>query len=75
MGYVNALVIENGILNELPTAILTQDHIIKADPSLLARIAGESPSQAIRRDKDKGELEVLEKALRTLRSYNAGRRA
>lgn len=54
VGYVNALVIENGILNKLPAAILTQDHIIKADRSLLEKIEGESPSQAARRGKDKG---------------------
>lgn len=72
VGYVNALVVENGILNELPSAILTQAHIVEAEPPLLEKIAGEKPADVMQREKDKGELAALEKALKTLKSYNDG---
>ncbi|EAQ91194.1 hypothetical protein CHGG_03129 [Chaetomium globosum CBS 148.51] len=72
VGYVNALVVENGILNELPSAILTQAHIVEAEASLLEKIAGERPSDAMQREKDKGELAALKEALKTLNSYNDG---
>jgi hypothetical protein len=72
VGYVNALVVENGILNELPSAILTQDRIVNAEAALLEKIAGERRSETLQREKDKGELKALEIALGTLRSYNDG---
>ncbi|KAK3933972.1 hypothetical protein QBC46DRAFT_92488 [Diplogelasinospora grovesii] len=72
VGYVNALVVENGILDELPKAILTQKHIMDADASVLEKIAGEKPSEARQREKDNRELEVLKKALETLEGYSTG---
>ncbi len=72
VGYVNALVVENGILQELPRAILTQDYIMTREESVLDKIAGERPSEARQREEAAAELAALEEAERTLRAYTDG---
>lgn len=72
VGYVNALVVENGILNNLPKVILTQKQIMHEDGPVLARIAGEKLSETRQREKINCELETLKKVLETLKEYSTG---
>ena len=46
VGYVNSLVVESGILHELPKAVLTQHQILREDATKIEVIAGERASDA-----------------------------
>ncbi|GAB1311863.1 hypothetical protein MFIFM68171_02073 [Madurella fahalii] len=70
VGYVNSLVVESGILNELSTAILTGSDINREDVAVIEKIAGEKASRARKRKQDECDLKVLETVLETLRGFS-----
>lgn len=71
VGYVNSLVVENGVLNELSVATLTGRDVIHADAAVVGKIAGENVSRARKRKQDEYDLKVLEAVLETLRSFSS----
>lgn len=68
VGYVNSLVVESGILRELPEVVLTQGRILREDAAVIEMIAGERPSDARKRERDEADLQTLCKVLETLRA-------
>lgn len=70
VGYVNSLVVESGILDELPKAILTEDRIHCQDATKIEMIAGERASIARKRERDQTDLETLKKVLTTLKGFS-----
>jgi len=69
VGYVNALVVEKGILQELPNAILTQKLIIYEKEEIINNIAGEKEAHAKKREQMERDLQTLNGVLKTLREY------
>jgi hypothetical protein len=73
VGYVNSLVVESGILQELPKAILTEGRIHGEDAAKIETIAGERPSDARQRERDRDDLKILKKVLETLKDSSTER--
>jgi len=69
VGYVNALVVEKGILQELPNAILTQKLVSYEDEEIIDKIAGEKEAHAKKRKQHEWDLQTLNGVLKTLREY------
>ncbi|KAK5655661.1 hypothetical protein OQA88_5594 [Cercophora sp. LCS_1] len=69
VGYVNSLVVESGILYELPNVILTQHRILVEDAAKIDMIAGEKASDARERERDQADLKTLKVILETLRGF------
>ena len=69
VGYVNSLVVENGILQKLPKAILTQKLIIHEDAAMIEKIAGEKEADAKTRERNERDLQTLNSVLKTLKRY------
>ncbi|KAK0625863.1 P-loop containing nucleoside triphosphate hydrolase protein [Immersiella caudata] len=69
VGYVNALVVESGILRELPTAIFTPVIVMLQDDDVITSIAGEREGDAKRRERDQRDLEELCLVMETLENY------
>ena len=67
VGYVNSLVVESEILQELPTAVLTQDRIHAETADVIEATAGEKPTDARKREQDENDLKILERVLATLK--------
>ncbi|KAK3377308.1 P-loop containing nucleoside triphosphate hydrolase protein [Lasiosphaeria ovina] len=70
VGYVNSLVVESGILHELPRAILTQHRILREDAAKIELIAGEKASDARKRERDQADLDTLKRVLETLKGFS-----
>lgn len=69
IGYVNALVIQNGLLRKLPFEIFTQEIISKQDAKTIAEIAGEKESDSKRRFELEEKLRILKEALAVFEEY------
>jgi len=69
VGYVNSLVVEKGILQELPNAILTQKLISYEDTEIIEKIAGEKEADAKKREQDERDLQTLNGVLKILKRY------
>ncbi|KAF3917609.1 Dynamin-2 [Arthrobotrys entomopaga] len=65
VGYFNSLVVENGILEELPKALLTQSDILVEKATLIDEVVGwrEEDAKRLR------DLQTLETVLATLEKY------
>lgn len=70
VGYVNSLVVESRILEELPTAIFTGRDVICEDAAVIENIAGEKASLARKRNQDENDLKILKAVLETLRGFS-----
>lgn len=70
MGYVNALVVESGILRELPRVIFTPEIIIELEEDLVNDIAGEKEADVKRRERDERNLEELREVMTTLQGHS-----
>jgi hypothetical protein len=66
VGYVNSLVIEIEILQELKNSILSPKSIRNADQVFINEIAAEDEKEVERREKNKRDLESLGQILNTL---------
>lgn len=71
VGFVNSLVVESGILRELPEALLTPERINCEDAATIEMVAGERPSDARKRQRDEEDLALLRKVLKTLKGLSA----
>ncbi|KAK0701128.1 hypothetical protein B0H67DRAFT_650566 [Lasiosphaeris hirsuta] len=69
VGYVNSLVVENGILHELPTAILTQEHIMGENEALVEKIAGEREADVKQREREERDLKTMKDVMEILEGY------
>ncbi|KAF3204525.1 hypothetical protein TWF192_003687 [Orbilia oligospora] len=66
VGYVNSLVVENGILRELPKAILTQTLVINENADLVDRVVAQPDGEAKRVQ----DLQILKTVLEMLKKYH-----
>ena len=66
VGYVNTLVVEDGILRKLHRAILTQNEIRCADQELIDRIAPEDSRELDQQKQNKIALNILQNVLNVL---------
>ncbi|KAK3296515.1 P-loop containing nucleoside triphosphate hydrolase protein [Chaetomium fimeti] len=73
VGYVNALVVESGILRELPTAIFTPDIVMLESDNMINDIAGEKDTDAKRRERDERDLEELQAVMDVLENHMSRR--
>ncbi|KIW98765.1 uncharacterized protein Z519_00428 [Cladophialophora bantiana CBS 173.52] len=69
VGYFNSLVVETGILQKLPKALLTTELIISEDAETIEKIAGEREADAEKRQRVECELKILNDVLKTLKGY------
>jgi len=69
VGYVNSLVVENGIMQELPNAILTQQLIMCEGAETIEKIAGEREADVKKRERDEQDLQDLNGVLKILEGY------
>jgi hypothetical protein len=67
VGYVNSLVVENGILHELPDALLTAQIIMGTDEEKIQEIAGEKEADVQARLQNEQNLKELTRILETLK--------
>ncbi|KAL7911552.1 hypothetical protein GGI35DRAFT_443047 [Trichoderma velutinum] len=59
VGYVNSLVVDEGLLGELPDSVLTQQIIMNTDDVTINKIAAESPRVVEQRAELQADLEIL----------------
>ena len=69
VGYVNSMIVENGILARLPMDILSQTTIENKTAETIKKIAGEKEAAAKRRERAQKDSLVLSKTLETLKGY------
>ena len=69
VGSVNSLVVEKGILQELPECILTNSTVRDLDHGMLECIAGERPGVAQKREQEERKLRALREILTTLAAF------
>ncbi|KAK3358775.1 P-loop containing nucleoside triphosphate hydrolase protein [Lasiosphaeria hispida] len=69
VGYVNSLVVENGILHELPIAILTQGHIMGESEAVVEKIAGEREADVKQREREERDLKTMKDVMEVLEGY------
>ncbi|KAK4442178.1 P-loop containing nucleoside triphosphate hydrolase protein [Podospora aff. communis PSN243] len=69
VGYINALVVESGILRELPTVIFTPIIVMLQNDDMINSIAGEKEGDAKRRERDQRDLEELRAVMETLEHH------
>jgi hypothetical protein len=66
VGYVNSLVVESGILRQLPNAIFSQEGMLDANQETINEIAAEGEGEAKKREKNKRNLDTLRRILNIL---------
>lgn len=66
VGYVNSLVVESGILRQLPNAIFSQEGMLDAKQETINEIAAEEEGEAKKREENKRDLNTLKQILKTL---------
>jgi hypothetical protein len=66
VGYVNSLVVESGILRQLPNAIFSQEGMLDASQETINEIAAEEEDEANEREENKRNLNTLRRILETL---------
>lgn len=71
VGYVNSLVVESGILDELPTAILIQQFVMEElDEKDIDEIAVEPSATIQQREQDEKNLESLKRVHVKLKEFS-----
>jgi hypothetical protein len=66
VGYVNSLVVESGILRQLPNAIFSQEGMLDANQETINEIAAEEEGEAKKLEKNKRNLDTLRRILNML---------
>jgi len=66
VGFVNSLVVESGILRQLPNAIFSQEGMLDANQETINEIAAEEEGEAKEREENKQNLNTLKQILDTL---------
>jgi hypothetical protein len=69
VGYVNALVVENCLLQELPDAVFNQDIVYQEDQQKISLVAAEKDSDSRQRAQYLQDNEALEGVLATLERH------
>ncbi|KAM6485696.1 P-loop containing nucleoside triphosphate hydrolase protein [Trichoderma sp. SZMC 28011] len=69
VGYVNSLVVDEGLLGELPDSVFTQQIIMNTDDVTINNIAAESPRVAEQRAELQAELDVLKSVYEVAQHY------
>lgn len=69
VGYVNSLVVDEGLLGELPDSVFTQQIIMNTDDVTINNIAAESPRVAEQRAELQAELDVLKSVYEVAQNY------
>ncbi|KAH7176188.1 P-loop containing nucleoside triphosphate hydrolase protein [Dactylonectria macrodidyma] len=71
VAYVNALVIQDGLLQRLPYEIFTNDIVSRQEVETIFKIAGEKEDTAKKRLECEKKLAILKKALTVFKDYRA----
>lgn len=69
IGYVNALVVENTLLQKLPNAVFSQRIILEENEKTISLIAAEGSDYRKRREQDEQDIKTLSEVLDVLKKY------
>lgn len=69
IGYVNALVVENTLLQKLPNAVFSQRIILEENEKTISLIAAEGSDYRKRREQDEQDIKTLSEVLGVLKKY------
>jgi len=69
VGYVNTWVVGQGILDQLPTAILTQEIVREMKDEMVEKIAGLTEAAVSQHARDKLDLQTMNEVLETTKWY------
>lgn len=69
VGYVNTWVVGQGILDQLPTEILTQEMVREMNEGMVERIAGQTETVMAQHARDNLDLQTMNEVLKTMREY------
>jgi len=73
VGYVNSLVVESGILRQLPNAIFSQEGMLDANQETINDIAAEEEGEAKKREENERDLDTLRRILNMLEGLEDGK--
>ncbi|KAF5261267.1 hypothetical protein FOXYS1_8053 [Fusarium oxysporum] len=69
VGYVNTWVVGQGILDQLPTEILTQEMVREMSEAVVKKIAGQTEAVVAQHSRDKLDLQTLNEVMETMKGY------
>ncbi|KAF5568309.1 dynamin GTPase [Fusarium phyllophilum] len=69
VGYVNTWVVGQGILDQLPTEILTQEMVREMNEEMVEKIAGQTETVMAQHARDNLDLQTMNEVLKTMREY------
>ncbi|EWY94985.1 hypothetical protein FOYG_04122 [Fusarium oxysporum NRRL 32931] len=69
VGYVNTWVVGQGILDQLPTEILTQEMVREMNEGMVEEIAGQTETVMAQHARDNLDLQTMNEVLKTMREY------
>ncbi|SCV45394.1 uncharacterized protein FFB14_08628 [Fusarium fujikuroi] len=69
VGYVNTWVVGQGILDQLPTEILTQEMVREMNEGMVEKIAGQTETVMAQHARDSLDLQTMNEVLKTMRVY------
>lgn len=69
VGYVNTWVVGQGILDQLPTGILTQEMVREMEEGMVEIIAGQTEAVMAQHARDSLDLQTMNEVLKTMREY------
>ncbi|KAF4452369.1 Dynamin-1-like protein [Fusarium austroafricanum] len=69
VGYVNTWVVGQGILDQLPTEILTQEMVREMDEEIVEKIAGQTEAAMAHHARDKVDLQTMNEVMKTIKGY------
>ncbi|KAF5627433.1 dynamin GTPase [Fusarium sp. NRRL 52700] len=69
VGYVNTWVVGQGILDQLPTEILTQEMVREMNEGIVEKIAGQTEIVMAQHARDKSDLQTMNEVLKTMGEY------
>ncbi|VTT81241.1 unnamed protein product [Fusarium fujikuroi] len=69
VGYVNTWVVGQGILDQLPTEILTQEMVREMNEGMVEKIAGQTETVMAQHARDSLDLRTMNEVLKTMREY------
>ncbi|RBA19164.1 hypothetical protein FPRO05_10093 [Fusarium proliferatum] len=69
VGYVNTWVVGQGIPDQLPTGILTQEMVREMEEGMVEKIAGQTEAVMAQHTRDNLDLQTMNEVLKTMREY------
>ncbi|RBR14744.1 hypothetical protein FVER53590_03531 [Fusarium verticillioides] len=69
VGYVNTWVVGQGILDQLPAEILTQEMVREMNEGMVEKIAGQTETVMAQHARDNLDLQTMNEVLKTMRKY------